>query len=70
MPFGLRPVRGGGVGLGFGLAIVIVFVYYVISTVFLTIGSVSTMLAGPAAWAPNVIFTLIGARLLRQASRV
>lgn len=70
VPFGLRPVRGGGVGLGFGLAIVIVFVYYVISTVFLTIGSVSTMLAGPAAWAPNVIFTLIGARLLRQASRV
>jgi lipopolysaccharide export system permease protein len=70
VPFGLRPVRGGGVGLGFGLAIVIVFVYYVISTVFLTIGSVSTVLAGPAAWAPNVIFTLIGARLLRQASRV
>ena len=47
VPFGLRPVRGGGVGLGFGLAIVIVFVYYVISTVFLTIGSVSTVLAGP-----------------------
>jgi lipopolysaccharide export system permease protein len=70
VPFGLRPVRGGGVGLGFGLAIVIVFVYYVISTVFLTIGSVSMVLAGPAAWAPNVIFTLIGARLLRQASRV
>jgi lipopolysaccharide export system permease protein len=70
VPFGLRPVRGGGVGLGFGLAIVIVFVYYVISTVFLSFGSVSTVLAGPAAWAPNVIFTLIGARLLRQASRV
>ena len=27
-------------------------------------------LAGPAAWAPNLLFTLIGALLLRRASRV
>jgi len=70
VPFGLRPVRGGGTGLGFGLAVAIVFVYYVISTVFLSIGSASTWLAGPAAWTPNLLFTVIGATLLRRASRV
>jgi lipopolysaccharide export system permease protein len=71
VPFGLRKLRGGGgTGVGFGLAIVIVFVYYVISTVFLTIGSTATWLAGIAAWAPNLLFTAIGAILLRRASRV
>jgi lipopolysaccharide export system permease protein len=69
VPFGLRPVRGGGTGLGFGLAVAIVFVYYVISTIFLSVGS-ATGLAGPAAWAPNLLFTIIGATLLRRASRV
>ncbi len=69
VPFGLRPVRGGGTGLGFGLAVAIVFVYYVISTIFLSVGS-ATGLAGPAAWAPNLLFTVIGATLLRRASRV
>lgn len=71
VPFGLRPVRGGGTGLGFGLAVAIVFVYYVISTVFLAVGGLAAWLAGPAAWAPNIIFTLIGGRLLlRRASQV
>jgi lipopolysaccharide export LptBFGC system permease protein LptF len=44
-------------------------VYYVISTIFLTIGGTALWLAGPAAWAPNVLFTVIGASLLRRASR-
>jgi|SRR5580658_132920 lipopolysaccharide export system permease protein len=70
VPFGLRPVRGGGTGLGFGLAVAIVFVYYVVSTVFLAIGSAAFWLAGPAAWAPNLLFTVIGASLLQRASRV
>ncbi|MDB5027304.1 MAG: permease [Candidatus Eremiobacteraeota bacterium] len=70
VPFGLRPVRGGGTGLGFGLAVAIVFVYYVISTICLTVGSSATWLAGPAAWAPNLLFTVIGLSLLRRASRV
>jgi lipopolysaccharide export system permease protein len=71
VPFGLRPVRGGGgTGQGFGLAVGIVFVYYVISTVFLTLGGLQTWLAGPAAWAPNLVFTAIGLSLLRRASRV
>ena len=68
--FGLRAVRGGGTGLGFGIAIAIVFIYYVISTVFLAVGSSATWLAAIAAWTPNLLFTIIGATLLRRASRV
>lgn len=70
VPFGVRPGRGGGRGLGFGLALVIIFVYYVISTLFLTIGGSATWLAGVSAWTPNAIFILIGLWLLRGASRV
>jgi lipopolysaccharide export system permease protein len=70
VPFGVRQARGGGRGLGFGLALVIIFVYYVISTLFLTIGGMATWFAGIAAWTPNAIFTLIGLSLLRQSSRV
>ncbi|MDE2571737.1 MAG: LptF/LptG family permease [bacterium] len=71
VPFGLRPVRGGGgSGLGFGIAIVIVFAYYVISTVFLSVGSLSPLLAIPAAWAPNAIFTLFGLGMLRRSVNV
>jgi lipopolysaccharide export system permease protein len=70
VPFAVRPGRGGGRGLGFGMALVIIFVYYVISTLFLTIGGSATWLAGIAAWTPNAIFTLIALALLRRASRV
>jgi lipopolysaccharide export system permease protein len=68
--FGLRPARGGGTGLGFGIAVAIVFIYYVIATVFLSVGEVSTYLAGIAAWTPNAVFTVIGLYLLRRASAV
>jgi lipopolysaccharide export system permease protein len=70
LPFGLRPSRGGGTSLGFGLAVAIVFVYYVMSTVFLGVGQSSLALSLPGAWAPNMIFTLIGAQLLRSAASV
>ena len=68
--FGLRPMRGGGAGLGFGIAVATAFIYYVVSTVFLTIGGLATSLAWIAAWTPNAVFTLIGLYLLRRASAV
>jgi lipopolysaccharide export system permease protein len=72
VPFGLRPPRaGGGTGLGFGLAVAIVFVYFVIasivSAVFTGLGG-GPGLATVGAWLPNVIFTSIGALMLRRAS--
>ena len=73
VPFGLRPMRGGGgTGAGFGLAVAIVFVYFVIASIFSAIFTglpggyaVSTL----GAWAPNAIFTAIGVILLRRAAR-
>ena len=68
VPFGLRPARGGGTSLGFGLAVAIVFVYYVIVTIFGTIGELGGPAAFLSAWTPNLIFTGIGLWLLRRAS--
>jgi lipopolysaccharide export system permease protein len=69
-PLGMRRIRGGGPALGFGLALAIVFVYYVITTVALSIGSLALPLAGIAAWTPNALLSLIGLWLLRRASAV
>jgi lipopolysaccharide export system permease protein len=69
-PLGMRRIRGGGAALGFGLALVIVFVYYVITTIALSIGSLALPLAGIAAWTPNALFSLIGLWLLRRASAI
>jgi lipopolysaccharide export system permease protein len=69
-PLGMRRVRGGGAALGFGLALAIVFVYYVITTLCLSIGAISLWLAGIAAWFPNALFSGIGVWLLRRASTV
>ena len=73
VPFGLSAPRGGaggGTSVGFGLAVAIVFVYYVILTIFLSLGAASPSLAFPSAWMPNAIFTIIGLLLLRRASAV
>ena len=70
VPFGLKNARGGGRGLGFGLAVAMIFVYYVIQTAALSVGSLALPLAGIAAWTPNLLFSLIGLRLLARASAV
>lgn len=70
VPFAIGPVRGGGAGRGFALAVAMIFVYYVISTLCLSLGSMNYALAGIAAWAPNALFSVIGVWLLRRASTV
>ncbi len=73
VPFGLRPSRsGGGTGLGFGLAVAVAFVYFVIASISSALftglpGGYAVSTIG--AWLPNVIFTAIGAALLRRAAR-
>lgn len=68
IPFGLRPARGGGASLGFGIAVAVVFIYYVVATVCLSLGEATLTIAGIAAWIPNLLFTAIGATLLRRAA--
>lgn len=71
VPFGIRSVRGGGsTGLGFGLAVLIVFVYYIVQTICSYIGEAFLPLAPLAAWLPNIIFTIFGARRLYRAAMV
>jgi len=64
-------VRGGGsASLGFGLAVLIVFIYYIVQTIFSYIGEAYLPLAFLAAWMPNIIFTIVGARRLYRAAMV
>lgn len=71
VPYALRAIRGGGsTSLGFGLAVLIVFIYYVVSTIFSYVGEAYLPLAFLAAWMPNIIFTLFGARRLYRAAMV
>lgn len=71
IPYGIRSMRGGGsTSLGFGLAVLIVFIYYIVSTVFSYVGEAFIPLAFLAAWMPNIIFTLFGARRLYRAAMV
>lgn len=71
VPYGIRSVRGGGsTSLGFGLAVLIVFIYYIVQTFFSYVGEAYLPLAFLAAWTPNIIFTLIGARRLYRAEMV
>jgi lipopolysaccharide export system permease protein len=71
VPYGIRAIRGGGsTSLGFGLAVLIVFVYYIVSTIFSYVGEAYLPLAFLAAWMPNIVFTVIGARRLYRAAMV
>ena len=71
VPYGIRSIRGGGnTSLGFGLAVLIVFIYYIVQTIFSYVGEAYLPLAFLAAWMPNIIFTVIGARRLYRAAMV
>jgi lipopolysaccharide export system permease protein len=71
VPYGIRSIRGGpSTSLGFGLAVLIVFIYYIVQTFFSYVGEAYLPLAFLAAWMPNIIFTIIGARRLYRAAMV
>jgi lipopolysaccharide export system permease protein len=69
IPLGIRPHRSSS-GAGFGISIAIVFAFYVVTTVCLGIGQSYPQTSLIMAWVPNVVFSLTGLWLLRQAASV
>ncbi len=69
IPLGIRPQRSSS-GAGFGISIAIVFAFYVATTLCLAIGQSYPSSSLVMAWLPNVVFSLTGVWLLRQAATV
>lgn len=66
---GSRPQRSSS-GMGLGLSVVIVFCYYVILSLFQSFGDAGFVPPLLAAWMPNIVFFIVGARLVRRANRL
>jgi len=69
IPLGIRPQRSSS-GAGFGISIAIVFAFYVTTTICLAIGQSFPASSLVMAWLPNIIFSITGIYLLRQAAEV
>jgi lipopolysaccharide export system permease protein len=67
VPLGIQNRRSGKAS-GFSMSIAVILVYYVTLSAFDTVGERGLIAPVAAAWAPNLIFLLIGAYLLRQAA--
>ncbi len=67
IPLGIRPQRSSS-GAGFGISIAIVFAFYVATTICLAVGQSYPSTSLVMAWLPNIIFSLAGVWLLRQAA--
>ncbi|MDR1943910.1 MAG: LptF/LptG family permease [Synergistaceae bacterium] len=66
---GSRPQRSSS-SIGLGLAVIIVFSYYVIMSLFKSLGEAGFIPVIPAAWAPNASFLIVGSILARRANRL
>jgi lipopolysaccharide export system permease protein len=60
VPFALKKHISGGVAFSFGIAMLIGFGYWVLIAFCISLGHGGALPAWLAAWAPNMIFTLIG----------
>jgi lipopolysaccharide export system permease protein len=60
VPFALKKHVSGGIALSFGVAMLIGFGYWVLIAFCISLGHSGALPAWLAAWAPNLIFTLIG----------
>lgn len=65
IPLGMQPQRRS-TSYGFGLSIVIIFIYYIVLTVSSTLGQSGSIPPFFGAWAPNIIFVIVGLFLLRR----
>jgi lipopolysaccharide export system permease protein len=60
VPFALKKHVTGGIALSFGVAMLIGFGYWVLTAFCISLGHGGALPAWLAAWAPNLIFTLLG----------
>jgi lipopolysaccharide export system permease protein len=60
VPFALKKHISGGLAISFGVAMIIGFGYWVLIAFCLSLGHSGGLPAWLAAWAPNLIFTMIG----------
>ena len=67
VPLGLSSRRGGK-STGFVLTVALVFVYYFFSSVGVAMAKQGKVSAGLGVWMANIIFTMVGVLLLRQAA--
>lgn len=66
---GVRPNSKRSPSQGFGLSVVLIFSYYLVAFSFSAMGVNGALTPLVSAWAPVLIFVLIGLGLLRKASR-
>jgi lipopolysaccharide export system permease protein len=64
---GSRPQRSSS-SLGLGLSVMIVFAYYVVMSIFKSLGDAGFIPVIAAAWAPNASFLAVGSVLTRRAN--
>jgi lipopolysaccharide export system permease protein len=68
VPLGIQNNRSGK-SAGFSLSIGILLAYYILLSLLRTLAEKGAFPPGPALWAPNIIFMLLGLLLLRLASQ-
>ena len=68
IPLSLRPQRTS-TSIGFGLSLLLILLYYILMTVGQTLGESGKLAPWLAAWLPNIVFAVVGAYLVFDASR-
>ena len=60
-PFAIKRQMSGNISLSFGITMAIAFGYWVLTAFCTSLGHGGALPAWPAAWIPNIIFSMIGA---------
>ena len=68
VPLGIRFSRGGKAP-GIIISIVLVFLYYVLYSLFRSLGRGGLILPIASAWVPNILFALLGVYLVFQTEK-
>jgi len=69
LPFAVRQHRRGGVPLNIGIGFGLVFVYWVLFSVFLSLGVKGRLYAPVSAWGANILFIIASLLLIRASKK-